>query len=82
MDLIDESGKVCGNVVESLVFHEIDCFDLEGLHETLSHSVLVRVATPAHRADQPMFGEQLAIVCRCVLGSAIRMVDTAPWRLS
>src|SRR4051794_39068979 len=44
VDLLDEAGKVVGNVVEGLECHWVDGFDLEHLHEALGLGVVVWVA--------------------------------------
>jgi hypothetical protein len=61
VDLLDEAWKVLDDVGERLVRHRIDRFDLERLHEALSLGVVIRIATPPHRADAAMSKQGLAI---------------------
>ena len=51
--LIDQAGNIDRDVVEGLIGHQVDGFDLQGLHEALGLGVVVRIAAPAHRTDQP-----------------------------
>ena len=69
-DLVDEPGKIGGDVLEGLVVHQVHRLDLERFDKALRFGVVVWVATPPHRADQPVLGEQLAIVRRGVLRAA------------
>ena len=78
VNVVDEPGKLLGDVVEGLERHRIDRFDLECLHEALRLGVVVRVSAPAHRADQVMGRQQCLIDTRRVLRSAIRMMN-ASW---
>ena len=53
VDLVDEAGKVGGDVSdvgEVGVLGDVDRLDLERLEEALEARVVVRVAAPAHRA--------------------------------
>ena len=61
VDLIDEVGNIGRDVVEGLIGHQVDGLDLQGLHEALGLGVVVRIAAPAHRTDQPMLMEALTI---------------------
>jgi len=54
VDAVDEVRKVFGNVGESLERHWIDGLDLQGLHEALGLGIVVGIAPPAHRADEPI----------------------------
>jgi hypothetical protein len=54
VDLVDKSRKILCDVGEGLVCHRVDGFDLERLHEALRLGVIVRIAAPAHRADQAL----------------------------
>src|SRR5262249_24506732 len=47
----------------------------------LGLGVVVGVSTPAHRADEPMLCEQLAVSLAGILRTSIRVMDTAPGRL-
>jgi len=51
VNVVDEPGKLLGDVVEGLGCHRIDRLDFECLHEALRLGVIVRVSAPAHRAD-------------------------------
>ena len=48
-----QAGNIDRDVVEGLIGHQVDGFDLQGLHEALGLGVVVRIAAPAHRTDQP-----------------------------
>lgn len=58
VDLFDEPRQVGADVLERLVFGQIDRFDLEGLDEALRFGVVAGVATSAHRPDEPVLGEE------------------------
>jgi hypothetical protein len=77
VDLIDKAWKIGGDVFESLVIHQIDGLDLNGLHEALSLGIVVGITTSAHGADETMFGQQVAIRHGGVLRATIRVVDAA-----
>src|ERR1700722_16316402 len=61
VDLIDKAWKIGGDVFESFVIHQIDGLDLKGLHKALGLGIVIGIATSAHRADETMFGQQVAI---------------------
>src|SRR6266481_604888 len=82
VDLIDKAWKVSGDVFESFVIHQIDGLDLEGLHKALGLGIVIGIATSAHRADETMFGQQVAIRLGGVLRPTIGVVDAALRRLS
>src|SRR5262249_42962393 len=82
IDLVDEAGKVGGDVLEGLIGHRIDRLHLECLHETLRLGVVVRVRAPAHGANEAMLGKELAIALGGVLRPAIGVVDAAVGRLA
>ena len=82
VDLIDKAWKIGGDVFESFVIHQIDGLDLKGLHKALGLGIVIGIATSAHRADETMFGQQVAIELGGVLRTTIRVVDAALWRLS
>src|SRR3954447_17927470 len=71
VDCIDEFREVRRGVFEAFERHRVNGLDLQRLHEALHLGVIVRVATPAHGADEPMSSEQLAIRFSSVLGAAI-----------
>ena len=77
VNVVDEARKIGGDVLESLVVHQIHRLDLEGLHETLSFRIVVGVAPPSHRADQAMLGEQLAVDLGGVLRPSIGTMHAA-----
>jgi hypothetical protein len=47
------------------------------LHEALRLGVVVRIAAPAHRTDEAVLGEELAIRLGSILRAAIRMVHAS-----
>src|SRR4029077_13210797 len=75
-------AKIGGDVFESFVIHQIDGLDLKGLHKALGLGIVIGIAPSAHRADETMFGQQVAIELGGVLRTTIRVVDAALWRLS
>src|SRR5215813_10300211 len=81
VDLVNEAGKIRGDVLECFVVHKVDGFDLQRLDEAFGLGVVVGVSTPAHRADEPMLCEQLAVSLAGILRTSIRVMDTAPGRL-
>ena len=82
VDLIDKAWKFGGDVFESFVIHQIDGLGLEGLHKALGLGIVIGIATSAHRADETMFGQQVAIRFGGVLRTTIRVMDAALRRLS
>ena len=48
VDLVDEAGKIGGDVFERLVFRHVDGVDLEGFHEAFGLRAVVGITTPAH----------------------------------
>lgn len=60
VDLLDEVGKVFGDILERLEGHGIDTLDLQCLHEALG--VVVGIAPAAHRTDQTMIGKKLTAI--------------------
>ena len=52
VDLVDEAWKVGCNVLEGFIGHEIHSFDFECLHEALGLGIIIRIAAPAHGADE------------------------------
>ena len=75
VDLIDKAWKIGGDVFESFVIHQIDGLDLKGLHKALGLGIVIGIATSAHRADETMFGQQVAIGLGGVLRTPIRVVS-------
>ena len=67
VDLVDEPREVGGDILERLISRQVDGLNLQRLHEALRLGVVIRVAAAAHRADQAMCGQQLAIDLRRVL---------------
>ena len=67
------------DVGEGFVCHRVDGFDLERLHEALRLGVIVRIAAPAHRADQAVTKQGFPIALRGVLRTAIAVMH-ATWR--
>jgi hypothetical protein len=61
VDLVNEAAKIRGDVLERFVVHQVDGIDLQRLDEAFSLGVVVRVSTPAHRTDEPILCEQLAV---------------------
>jgi hypothetical protein len=48
VDLVDEAGKIGGDVFERLVFHHVDGLDLQGFHEAFGLRIVVGITAPAH----------------------------------
>jgi hypothetical protein len=61
VDLIDKAWKIGGDVFEGFVIHQIDGLDLKDLHKALGLGIVIGIATSAHRADETMSGQQVAI---------------------
>ena len=78
VNIVDEPGKLFGEFIEVPERHRIDRFDFERFHEALRVSVVVRVSASAHRADEVMGRQQSLIDTRCVLRSAVGMMN-ASW---
>ena len=70
VDLLDEARKILNDVFERFVCHGIDRLDFHGFHEALRLGVVIRIAAPAHRADEAVDGQQVAIALRCILRAA------------
>src|SRR5208337_1407504 len=79
VDLVDETRKILCDVGEGFVGHRVDGFDLERLHEALRLGIVVRIAAPAHRADQAVAKQGFPIALRSVLRTAVCVMD-ATWR--
>jgi hypothetical protein len=76
VDVVDEPRKIRGDILESVVVHQVPRLDLEGLDETFGFCVVVG-APPSHRAKQAMLGEQSAVDLGGVLRSSIGMMHAA-----
>src|SRR5262245_29694565 len=48
VDLLDEVGKVLGDVLEAFEGHRVDGFDLQGFHEAFRRGVVIRIAATPH----------------------------------
>ncbi|WOS67253.1 hypothetical protein SFGR64A_30485 (plasmid) [Sinorhizobium fredii GR64] len=68
VDLLDEVGKVFGDVLEGFECHQIDRLDLQRFHEALGLGVVIRVSPATHRADQAVGGQCLAVELGSILG--------------
>ena len=79
IDLVDKAWKVLGHILKGLVGHRVDRLHFERLHEALRLGVVVRIAAPAHRADQTIGIQDLAIDLGCILRSAVGVME-ASWR--
>jgi len=77
--LVDKAREPRYHVFETAIVIEIDFLTFEGFHKTLGLGIVVGIATPAHRTDKTMLGQNLAIAFRGVLRPAVGMVD-ASWR--
>src|ERR1700739_1501810 len=78
IDVFDEARQRAGDVVESLVLHQIDLLDLEGLHEALGLGIVVWVAASTHRTLEAVLGKLGTIIFGGILRTAVGMMD-APW---
>jgi hypothetical protein len=56
-----------------------DQFCLQGFEEAFDGGIVVAIALAAHRNPEPALSQELLIVVRAVLRSAIRVMDTAWW---
>src|ERR1700756_2175470 len=82
VSLVDEMWKVLDDIFESFVRHGIDSLYLHGLHEALRLSVVVRIAAPAHRADQAVSGQHVAVALGGILRAAVRVMHATGSRFS
>ena len=64
VDLVNEAGKIRGDVLECFVVHQVDGFDLQRLDEFFGLGVRLGISAPAHRAGEPVLCEQLAVIAR------------------
>src|SRR4051794_21704771 len=67
VDLLNEVGKVFSNVLEVLESHRVNRLDLQRLHEALGLGIVVWISPAAHRADQAMGFQRVAIDLGSVL---------------
>jgi hypothetical protein len=61
-------GRSVRDVFEGFVGHRVDRLDLHRLHEALRLGIVIWISAPAHRADEAVRGEDLAITLSGVLG--------------
>ena len=80
--LVDEAWKILDDVFECFVGHRIDRLDLHGFHEAFGHRVVIRIATPAHRAGEFVLKQGLAIRQGGILRAAIGVMNASGWRLA
>jgi hypothetical protein len=71
VNLVEEAGKVDGYVLECFVVPQIHGVGLQCLHEAFRLGVVVKIAAPAHGANEAMCGEQLPVIGRRLLRTAI-----------
>lgn len=84
VDLLDEVGKVLGNILEGFERHRIDRLDPQRFHEALGFGVVVGVAPASHRADQAVGDQCVAVELGSILRAAIggpypAVVCVGPW---
>ena len=48
VNVIDEVGQVCRNIVEGLEFGDVDRFHFQGFHEALGLRIVIGVSSAAH----------------------------------
>jgi hypothetical protein len=75
INLVDKAREPRYHVFETPIVIEIDFLTFEGFHKTLSLGIIVGIATPTHRTDKTMLGQDLAIALRGILRSAVGVVD-------
>ncbi len=61
-------------VFEALELHRVEGRDLQRLQEAFRLGIVIRIAAPAHGAEEPIGSEQLAIRLGGILGAAIGMM--------
>jgi hypothetical protein len=79
VDRVDEARKIGGDILKGFVGHQVHRLDLQCFHEALRLGGIVWIAAPAHRADEAVIAEELAVDLRGVLRSAVGMMH-APFR--
>src|SRR5215471_10555795 len=82
IDVFDEARQREGDIVESVVLHQIDLLDFEGLHEALGLGVVVGVAASTHRTPEAVLGKLGAIIVGGILRTPVGVMDAAWWRLA
>src|SRR5215469_13480226 len=82
IDVFDEARQRGGDIVESVVLHQVDLLDLEGLYEALSLGVVVGVAASSHRTPQAVLGKLGAIIVGGILRTAVGVMNASWWRLA
>jgi hypothetical protein len=71
VSLVEEARKVGGYVFECFVVPQIHFLGLQCLREAFRLGVIVRIAAAAHGAAEAMCGEQLPVIGRRLLRTAI-----------
>ena len=61
VDRVDKAWKIGHDVLEGFVCHQVHRFDLQCFHEALCLGIIVWIAPPSHRSDEPMIGEELGL---------------------
>src|ERR1700730_13544937 len=82
VNLVEEAGKIGGYVLECFVVQHIHCLEIELLHEAFRLGVIVKIATVAHGANEAICGEELSVIGRRILRTAIRVVNAALRRIA
>src|SRR5215471_6148155 len=82
IDVFDEARQRRDDIIKSLVLHQVDLLDLEGLYEALSLGVVVGVAASTHRTPEAVLGKLGAIIFGGVLRTPVGVMDAAWWRLA
>ena len=68
VDYVDETRKVLDDIGEGFEGHRIDGLYFECLHEAFRFGVVVRITAAAHRADEALHHQSIAIELGSVLG--------------
>lgn len=77
VDVIDEGRQVRSNILEGLVFGDVDRLDFQRLHEALGLGVVIRISFSTHGSDESVEFQD-APMPRCgVLGSPVSVKDAA-----
>ena len=71
VDYVDETRKVFDDIGEGFEGHRIDGLYFECLHEAFRFGVVVRITAAAHRADEALHHQNIAIELGSVLRAAI-----------
>ncbi len=80
--ILDEVRKSPLDVSHGLVLPEIDLLGLQGLHETLGRSVIVRIALAGHADPELIRPQDVDILMSRILHPSIRMMDDSCRRFS